>query len=391
MERCRLCGGRLSGGKCRECGLDNRKNDSKYRLNVHNDKGNPLHQGECWENLNADRWERKKKQKPSAHPNVERKKKEQKPGAYSNAEGKKKEQSPGAHPNAERKETEARRKERQSVGTVKKKRRAWLWLVLLLVLVINLLPLGIEYLEDHEELTEEFLQNLLGEGEFYSGGEVFQEQVTERPQRIDWDQTEEGYWKRELTQGCYTVGYEIPQGEYQFICETGTAWIDLLEGDQVVDYYCLYSQEEQPRYEESVGEACPYFERSEPVSLKNGITVYLEDCEESIYIEGIGDIASLKEHEAQGLTETVAMRADPAALEGEQVAEKDFPTGVYDLMLENGKGWASVLVENEKTEKYRYISLTGEEVFFRFPFERGDQVKISYQEEGTCVLLAPSY
>ena len=30
-RNCRLCGGRLSGGICTECGLDNRKSDEMYQ------------------------------------------------------------------------------------------------------------------------------------------------------------------------------------------------------------------------------------------------------------------------------------------------------------------------------------------------------------------------
>ena len=29
-KRCQLCGGKLSGSICQECGLDNSKNDSQY-------------------------------------------------------------------------------------------------------------------------------------------------------------------------------------------------------------------------------------------------------------------------------------------------------------------------------------------------------------------------
>ena len=33
-KRCTLCGGKLdSNGICKECGLDNKKNDKNYRVN----------------------------------------------------------------------------------------------------------------------------------------------------------------------------------------------------------------------------------------------------------------------------------------------------------------------------------------------------------------------
>lgn len=55
MNRCTLCGGPLgSDGRCRDCGLDNTKNDKKYRLNTHNEKTARLHHGDCEDNLNTD-------------------------------------------------------------------------------------------------------------------------------------------------------------------------------------------------------------------------------------------------------------------------------------------------------------------------------------------------
>lgn len=52
MERCTLCGARLHGIKCRECGWDNSKNDNRYYLNKHNEQGSKFHSGACEDDLN---------------------------------------------------------------------------------------------------------------------------------------------------------------------------------------------------------------------------------------------------------------------------------------------------------------------------------------------------
>lgn len=55
MARCTLCGGKVrAGGICQECGFDNSKNDSKYRLNIHNESGMVFHSGDCEEHLNRE-------------------------------------------------------------------------------------------------------------------------------------------------------------------------------------------------------------------------------------------------------------------------------------------------------------------------------------------------
>ena len=42
-KRCTLCGGKLdSNGICKECGLDNKKNDKNYRVNQSSCDGQPL-------------------------------------------------------------------------------------------------------------------------------------------------------------------------------------------------------------------------------------------------------------------------------------------------------------------------------------------------------------
>ena len=61
MERCTLCGGRLANGRCMECGLDNTKNDKKYHLNIHNEKGTTLHRGNCEDHLNVDNVRKEKR------------------------------------------------------------------------------------------------------------------------------------------------------------------------------------------------------------------------------------------------------------------------------------------------------------------------------------------
>lgn len=416
MNRCTLCGGPLgSDGRCRDCGLDNTKNDKKYRLNTHNEKTARLHHGDCEDNLNTDHgWSSPaaKKGKPgkaaekkaSAIPNEKRV--TGKTAAKTNGEKDSYEQFGTVRKNTKKV------KERHATGTVKKKRgplsRVARWIIIL-YLINFALSAVFGVIEDADLSGSEiadFLENIFGEMDFESGweddisvtvdevsiGEEEQKDVMEAPEEKMWDTQDEGYFEAELSLGIYTAGYDIPAGTYQVYCPEESAWLHWQNpSDDYSQYECLFSKEEQENYQEvSDDGTCPYFEYSGLIDLEEGGVIYVQDTYCDLLLRGIGDGRdSLKEHEPQMLAENVM-------LENGMEAGKDFEAGVYDLVLNGEDIGVSITIHIEESDSTYYIYLMeGCETFYHFPFTDGNKIELEVYgadvAENECVKLVPSY
>lgn len=386
MERCILCGGKIgSNGRCTECGLDNTKNDKKYRLNTHNEKAAQMHPGDCEENLNRDN---SRKKAPAAD-------KKSGAGKARSAGTSGKNQSAGASGKnqsawqmAEDGMSEARRtgkvKERRQAGTVKKKSgvlRLTRWIVILIV-VVEILSAAVEALPDL------FSELPFGGSEILNQYRV--EEVPPGPEQIEWDEAADGYFETELAPGFYEIGYEIPAGAYQLSCDEGTSWIYVQNPDESYGtYLALYSQESQEAYREAWQETCEYYEFSKELKLSEHGILYVQSCDSTVRIAGEGD-GVLKSRKAQGLSETVR-------LEDGMVAGADFEPGVYNIVLNEAdaekEDYSTVGIDIEKwnEEDTYYISLYPENpVFYCFSFEVGDTVELTAYADGTASIV-PAY
>jgi hypothetical protein len=381
MERCTLCGGRLSNGRCTECGLDNTKNDKKYHLNTHNEKDTVFRHGDCEERLN--------KERPSGTGSG--KLRTGTPAAKNSPSGKN--STSGGADSAPGKSTmtKAKRqkqlKERQNTGTVKKGGGKLIrWIIILVVLFElfgNLLMEKVEEVKNSgNDMIGVTIRTITGE----------EEESMEKPEEIIWNEASSGYFESGLTAGIYNVGYEIPAGSYQLYCEEGTVWGWYRETeDDYRTFFSLYSLEQQEWYAESFGE-CDSFELSGELNLEEGGVLCVEDCDEGVFIRGEGEgKASLSSYEPQNLKYTVT------PTDGMVVGE-DMTPGVYDIMLEElptGEyGGASITVTNPSGES-NSISLTGDSrMFYRCPFVEGSTVEVEKygsNERNVRLCLIPSY
>lgn len=415
MNRCTLCGGPLgSDGRCRDCGLDNTKNDKKYRLNTHNEKSARLHHGDCEDNLNTDHgWDspekktktgKEAKKASAAIPNGKRV--TGKSTAKTNVEKDSYEQFETVRKNAKK------IKERHATGTVKKKRgplsRVTRWIVILYLLnfVFSAVFGVIEDMDFSGSELSDFLERILWEEEYDSDWEddvsvsmdtvPIEEAKPEKsqtaPEEKLWDTQDKGYFEAELSMGIYTAGYDIPAGTYQLYCPEESAWLYWQNpSDEYSQYECLFSKEEQEYYREvSDDGTCPYFEYSELIDLEEGGVIYVQDAYSNLLIRGIGDGKdSLKEHEPQMLAEHVM-------LENGMEAGKDFESGVYDLVLNGEDIGVSITIYIEESDTTYYIYLMeGCETFYNFPFTDGNKIELEVYgadvEEKECVKLVPSY
>lgn len=397
MERCTLCGGKLANGRCLECGLDNTKNDKKYNLNIHNEKETQFHRGNCEDHLNQNcdssrEWGKSVPRGEGA-------------AAKSRNAARDRSGAGGEAPQMSKAQRAKILKERSRTGTVKKKSglsRLIFWIVILVILFQifgGVLAGMISYVGSPEWEVSSVIENLLrtdGEDDDADGPELGNEEGAfavepsgERPEEIVWNEQAAGYFEEGLTMGVYTVGYEIPAGTYQMFCNEGTAWCYLFDarGDES-EYFALYSRERQESYAESFGE-CDYFELSQELKLKEGDVLYVEECDEGVFIKGEGDgEESLRQHEPQGLP------GDIVVADG-MTAGEEFEPGVYDVTMgeipEDMYGDAYLSVTREDGGSY-YISLHQEmPVFHRFFFQEGDVIELTAYGAETEVTLTPSY
>ena len=180
-KRCTLCGGRLSGNICTECGLDNSKNDEQYEdmlnksicdgeplTHIHEDPGNPS--SYMSEEQLA---ERAKRAEQKAERSVNKPRKQN--YTYS-AAGKQKK---------------------------KMKKNAWPVIFLVIVLVISVAPalfIGIK---------SAFLSNT------YEVSEIWDASEDGRYENVLYDLSDDGETREEiLYAGEYVVGVHIPEGTY---------------------------------------------------------------------------------------------------------------------------------------------------------------------------------
>lgn len=399
MERCTLCGGKLANGRCTECGLDNTKNDKKYRLNAHNEKESRFHSGDCEDNLNQNCDSSKAWGRAGAGGSRSFGKDAAGSGQTGSAAGSG--QTGSAMSRARRAKV---LKERSKTGTVKKKSgfsRLVFWIVLLVILFELFGNVLMDMFSESGSSEGVFgslmdkLTTITGEDdsdwpEDWQAEEAAVEEVSgEKPGEIVWNEQSPGYFEEGLTMGIYTVGYEIPAGVYQMFCDTGTAWLYLYDAEaDESEFFALYSPESQESYAESFGE-CDYYELSGELKLQEGDVIYVEECDEGVFIKGQGDGEdSLKQHEPQKLPGTVAAR------DGME-AGTDFEPGVYTVTLgelpDDEYGSAYLRVTSGEDDSY-YISLhQAMPVFYRFPFQEGDSIELTCYGTETEVTLTPSY
>lgn len=259
--------------------------------------------------------------------------------------------------------------------------RLIIWLVFLYIMV-RILPVAIVYFQENvmDRVSEEWN---IGDDPFGPGD------AAERPDEWMWNTAAQGYFEMSMSQGVYTVGYEIPAGTYQLYCDEGTAWIDWWdENGTFSDYAALYSLSRQESYAESFGE-CDYFELTDVWTLAEGDILYVESCDTAVRIMGEGEgVASLKEHDPQKLPAAVELKS------GMTVGKELLP-GVYDFILgeTSDGGYASAYVTVTTSEDAEwYISLhdTMPEMY-RFPLHEGDTIEMTKYGDAAAVKLVPSY
>ena len=409
MKRCTLCGGKVAGnGICTECGLNNEKNDKKYRLNVHNENSRMFRHSDCEDNLNQEN--RRKQQEWKRMLEIEDPRIEQNQ-VFKKSNLKTSEHREDIFDVKKEKTSASRRKEirkRHQTGTVKKKKgilaRLIRWIVILGILAEAASSLVPDLMDEFRYLMEDgFSQNswsaVVAEPEEGYPEQRPAEKIEEKI--IDLELAEEnagepaagmaaedGYFELQLHPGFYYVGYDIPAGDYQLECVTESAWVNWWNPqDSSSEYACLYSPERQQTYEKLMGRECEYQEYSEVLTMKEGSILFVEESEGILKLSGAAEeLSVIKTRDPQSGLPVVPLSETEEAL----YACSDIPAGVYDVVLKDGKGNAEVEYEWGGRTYYFYLNETNSRVL-RLGMDEGISIRFSYGWDDAQVLLEPSY
>ena len=364
MERCTLCGGQVVNGRCIECGWNNRKNDSKYRLNEHNRKTVRMHGGSCEDHLNKP----EKKQSTSYGTMTE--------------------------------DTAARRRElkkRSQTGTVQT-RKKWLWVVPGII-IVNLILAAWNWLDEQNISIEDAVEGIV---QYFEGDsstddlfetedeavEVSDEALSTTDEQQEWDTGDANYYEALLEPGNYMVGYDIPAGSYQLECRTGSAWIYVSDSKKTDwDYVMLCSEEYQEwlREDDEEDTGWSYSAYSGVLDLSEGQELYVENVYEGVWIAGLKDDgAALAERDSQGLQ---TIRYQDGMEPGNEI-----PEGVYDLVLRNPDTSSVYLQINGEDGTEIYLALSEDTpTIRRISIQEGDTLEFEDYDTGAKIDFVPSY
>lgn len=302
-KRCSLCGGKLNGNNiCRECGLDNSKNDSSYRIKYNESSGAG---GRSVEEIQRELRGRsgQSRQKEENSRTVQR-------IPSGNVDT-------SMYPSG-------------SIGKPRKKKRAGLIVagVLIVAVIFILIVVWIAFVEAEQEAGSV----LWSEGEEEESYDLFDPyEWLEKELPEEGDEAE-----YTLMQGSYVVGIHIPAGNYEAEAEDPYDWVQVTDWENGV---FLFEYEEKPDgnylndlrlFDGAVVEIGRYG----PVKLKT---------------------SNAQTSDMHGIANPLTESCDISG-EREWRAGKDFPAGVYDAELTEAFGMAELTVyyENEEVDTKRY-------------------------------------
>lgn len=325
-NQCILCGGKLQGGVCTECGLDNRKSDKMYR--------NVLNHSECKEqeltHVHEDNVEDMSSETEGKRESDEKAEKHHQfaAAAQKAAETFRLSQSPSRPYTARR----------FSARTSGNKNTA-----LMIAGALFVIGLGCYSAISNEEdsFTDNANYPVYGEGEDapdFDSEEDFNWDYDENYnpyEGIEEELEEVGeHWEQQLPAGVYVVGVDIPEGEYTLNGQEGSS-------------FGVFDKTHGVFVNESFGVGEYKINGASGVELFAGAIVCVDGFHEVAFLTDNGQVQELSARLSNPLTET-------CQVSGEAVAGVDFPAGTYDIAATGGE-FGSLYVESRaRTEEDPY-------------------------------------
>lgn len=312
--RCFLCGGRVSGGTCTECGMPQRQHAQNYYLN-----------------------ESKCDNKPLTHVHDEYDKSRNR-DTYANREH--------------------RKEQRKQSGKFPLKAIAAIIVILCLLASVGAILAGVRSVNSAvKDILEDF--DAFEIIEEYPTEEIFSEEYKDIPEDayafVNYELTETNVFHDDtLLAGNYIVGYHIPEGVYSIALEEGYGTMELDDSNQAIYLY------EYMDYTHEDGPSIIYNLR-----LYDGAVLRLTgDGEFYLTTDHAGVTKELKKNTQE---EIFVVGTDPIQ------AGVDFPAGTYDFILRGDLDYISTFIlDNQGNESYYWSYLIKGDDVDEYDNEYGD-------------------
>ena len=349
-RRCSLCGGKLNGNICTECGLDNSKNDDQYVI-----LGNSGHE----ESLTHVHTEEEKpyEGKTMTRENVRKAKKVEKNAKKAAAKNASKNATAG---NQSYNYTASSMS--QSSRPVKKKRKFGKFLVGFVIIAALASELGGTI---KDEIQKQFDDYNYDNSDSYTEEDSYSDVQEVMPEDGE-------FYEADLTAGIYKGGVHLPQGTYTLTCKSGSGQVELIDSKNNIWVQYNFG-DDYANSEEEVSD----FE------VFPGCYVVVEDTLELHMTAGNAQM---------DLTAIQNPLTESKVVSDKFTAGKDVPAGVYDVKCIEGFGIFDYdVMVHTGYESYMGMLIGNEES--GFPQELKNIVLIEGTEvelEGLKVELTPS-
>lgn len=374
-RRCSLCGGKLKGNICTECGLDNSKNDSNYVTGKsHGDEAGLTHVHTGQEDPFAGKTltrQQAKEQKAAAQ-------RRKQAGSWGTA-GKKPNETEyrGA---SEKKSNEAgywgtAGKKPNAAGyravptnSPKRKSKAIIGIIIgIAIVLVMAIPDIVEFVTDILRDNDMYYS---WESEEYDDASV--SDVEEDPYMFAGELPEGGEeYEITLEPGCYKGGVHIPVGKYTVEYVQGQGDITLDDWDRSIYLYGSFG-----------------FETVDDFENADDFRVYENSL---VKINGTLKLVFRSENAQMDMTYTENPNTEGGEFADDFVAGKDIPAGVYDVTVLEGKGSIEYdILLNEDSEYYSYedvdFMVDGAREYKNLVLPEGVEVRVY----GVKIRLTPS-
>ena len=376
-RRCSLCGGKLNGNICTECGLDNSKNDDQYvtlensgheesLTHVHTEEEKP-YEGKTMtrENVrkakNADK-NAKKAAAKKASKNAAAGKANPVGNGYSAANASYNTAGTGYRQTGNQSYSYTSSSMQPSSRPVKKKKKFGKFLVGFVIIATFAGELGGTIIHEVQNYFEDYTYD---DSDSYTEDDPYS-----NVQEVMPDDGE--VYEADLTAGIYKGGVHIPQGTYTLTCNGGSGRVELIDSKNNIWTQYYFGDDYEDSQEEVSGfEVFP------------GCYVVVEDTLE---------LHMMAENAQMDLTGISNPLIESKVVSDKFTVGKDVPAGVYDVKCVEGLGIFDYDVTvSAGYESYMGMLIGNEES--GFPQELKNIVLIDGTEvdlEGLTVELTPS-
>lgn len=349
---CFLCGGKVRNGICTECGMDNRKSDEGYGLNISSCDNEPLTHVHV---SKEEKEEQDKKVKKTA-------------GKTWNMASEKNHRTSGTENKTA--QTYYQQRDKSSSG-----KKAGKWVVIVVALIGILPSVAKSAIHTYEEKKAEKISSMMDSQDIMKVQEnisSFLDSNQEQDSSEEYDPyqnvedtipAEGEHYETVITAGFYQVGLDLPEGVYTFTLQEGSGYLNVDDRNHSAYQYKNFGEKETT---EASG-----------IKLFQGSSVKISGGAILKAVTDNAQLDAMKTPEENPLTEDLE-------IQGEKLAGSDFPAGVYDISAIQDYGLLELEIPVGEENPMVYTFLLDSEHTAEYP-EYSQEIKQVYLPEGAMI------